>query len=72
MRDFDTLASSVVAMVETLMKDIRMPLHIRELDIPREAIPSMEEKARTVQRVLVNNPRPMELKYILQTYEQAY
>ena len=66
------MASSAVAMVETLMKDIRMPLHIRELNIPREVIPSMAERALTVQRVLVNNPRPMELKDILQICEQAY
>jgi alcohol dehydrogenase class IV len=69
MRDFDTLASSAVEMVETLMKDIRTPLHIRELNIPREAIPSMAERPLTVQRLLVNNPRPMELKDILQIYE---
>ena len=66
------MASLAEGMVETLMKDIRMPLHIRDLNIPREAIPSMAERALTVQRLLVNNPRPMELKDILQIYEQAY
>jgi alcohol dehydrogenase class IV len=58
--------------VETLMKDIRVPYRLRDLKIPREAIPSMAERAFTVQRLLVNNPRAISLKEIIEIYEQAY
>jgi alcohol dehydrogenase class IV len=58
--------------VETLMKDIRVPYQLRDLKIPREAIPSMAERALTVQRLLVNNPRAIALKDIIEIYEQAY
>jgi alcohol dehydrogenase class IV len=58
--------------VETLMKDIRVPHKLRDLKIPREAIPSMAERALTVQRLLINNPRAIALKDIIEIYEQAY
>lgn len=58
--------------VETLMKDIRVPYHLRDLKIPREAIPSMAERALTVQRLLGNNPRAIALKDIIEIYDQAY
>jgi lactaldehyde reductase len=58
--------------VETLMKDIRVPHQLRDLKIPTEAIPSMAERALTVQRLLVNNPRAIALKDIIEIYEQAY
>jgi alcohol dehydrogenase class IV len=58
--------------VETLMKDIRVPHQLRDFKIPREAIPSMAERALTVQRLLVNNPRAIALKDIIEIYEQAY
>lgn len=65
-------AESSVRMVEELMKDINIPLRLRDLDIPREAIPSMAERALTVQRLLMNNPRPIGLKDLSDIYEQAY
>jgi len=54
------------------MKDIDLPLKLRDLDIPKEAIPSMAERALTVQRLLTMNPRPMGLKEITGIYEEAY
>ncbi len=58
--------------VETLMKDIGLPLKLKDLDIPREAIPSMAERALTVQRLLTMNPRFMGLKEITEIYREAY
>ncbi len=58
--------------VETLMTDIGLPLKLNDLDIPREAIPSMAERALTVQRLLTMNPRFMGLKEITEIYEAAY
>ena len=58
--------------VETLMKDIGLPFKLKDLDISREAIPSMAERALTVQRLLTMNPRFMGLKEITEIYEAAY
>ena len=58
--------------VESLMTDIGLPLKLKDLDIPREAIPSMAERALTVQRLLTMNPRFMGLKEITEIYEEAY
>jgi alcohol dehydrogenase class IV len=58
--------------VETLMKDIGLPLKLRDLDISRQAIPSMAERALTVQRLLTMNPRFMGLHEITEIYEEAF
>jgi len=65
-------ASRAADGVETLMKDIDLPLKLRDLDIPKEAIPSMAERALTVQRLLTMNPRSIGLKEITGIYEEAY
>jgi len=61
---------SVIA-VETLMKDINIPRTLQELDIPKEAIPSLAERALTVQRLLGNNPRAIKLADLINIYERA-
>ena len=58
--------------VETLMKDIGLPLKLKDLDIERQAIPSMAERALTVQRLLTMNPRFMGLEEITEIYEEAF
>jgi len=62
---------SVIA-VETLMKDINVPRSLQELDIPKDAIPSLAERALTVQRLLGNNPRAIKIADLINIYEQAY
>jgi alcohol dehydrogenase class IV len=58
--------------VETLMEDIGLPLKLRDLEIPKDALPSMAERALTVQRLLTMNPRFMGLEDIIGVYEEAY
>ena len=54
------------------MKDIGLPLKLRDLDIARQAIPSMAERALTVQRLLTMNPRFIGLNEITEIYEEAF
>lgn len=65
-------AEKSVHAVETLMRDIGLPLRVRDLDIPKDAITSLAERAYTVQRLLTMNPRYMGLNDIIGIYEEAY
>lgn len=58
--------------IETLMVDIKLPLKLNELNIPKKNILSMAERALTVQRLLTMNPRKIELNDIIHLYEEAY
>ena len=58
--------------VETLMKDIGLPVHLRDLGISKDAIPSLAERALGVQRLLTMNPRFMGLDDIIRVYEEAF
>ena len=69
MRDGALMAAESV---ETLMKDIGLPLKLKDIDIPRDVIPSMAERALTVQRLLTMNPRFIGLDDIIEIYERAY
>ena len=56
----------------TLLRDIDLPTTLKEIDVPKEAIPSMAERALSVQRLLTMNPRKIFKKDIIRLYEQAY
>ena len=65
-------AEAGIAAVEELMRDINIPLHLREMKIPREAIPGMAEGAMEGTRLLANNPRKMTLKDAEEIYQRAW
>ena len=45
---------------------------LRDLGIPRDAIPAMADGALTVTRILKNNPRPVTKEDAVAIYEEAY
>lgn len=58
--------------IEELMRDINIPLHLRDMNIAQEAIPRMAEGVMKVTRLLANNPRRMTLKDAEQIYQMAW
>jgi alcohol dehydrogenase len=54
-----------------LAKDIRIPLHLKELKIPQEAIPEMAADAMKWGRLLTNNPRQMTREDAAAVYLEA-
>ncbi len=58
--------------VKELSEGIGLVQRMRELDIPREAIPEMAEAAMKVTRLLGNNPRPVSREDAVAIYENAY
>ncbi len=67
----DKAAAAVKAVVE-LSKDVGIPQHLRDIDIPEDAIPQMAAGAMKVTRLLNNNPREMTEDDARRIYEKAY
>lgn len=68
-RDMAFLTSEAVY---DLAEDIGIPLTLKELGIPEEAIPQMAEAAIKVERPIMNNPRPVTVKIAEDIYRQAF
>ena len=58
--------------VEDLMADLSIPRRLRDLNIPREAIPPLAEGVMKVTRLLANNPRRIALEDARRIYEEAW
>jgi alcohol dehydrogenase class IV len=58
--------------VEDLMEDLSIPRRLRDLNIPREAIPPLAEGVMKVTRLLANNPRRIALEDARRIYEEAW
>lgn len=71
--DGDVLrAEALIAAVERLADDIRVPRRLRDLKVPETAIPMMAEGVMKVTRLLANNPRTMTLMDAEAIYRSAY
>lgn len=66
------LAACAAMAVFELSADLGIPRTLRELRIPKEAIPQMAEAAIKVARPLMNNPRPVSLETARELYGRAY
>ncbi|MBN2062684.1 MAG: iron-containing alcohol dehydrogenase [Deltaproteobacteria bacterium] len=65
-------ASLAAEAVYHLASDIGVPLKLKELGIPEEAIPELAEAAMKVERPILNNPRSMSVKVAEDIYRNAY
>lgn len=61
-----------VERVRHLIRDCGIPARLRDVNIPREAIPQMAADAMKIQRLLKNNPREITEKDAVAIYEAAY
>ena len=54
-----------------LAEDVKIPLHLKDLDIPESVIPEMAADAMKWTRLLVSNPRQMTVEDIAEIYSEA-
>ncbi len=66
------MAARGVRAVFDLFCDLGLPLTLKELRIPEEAIPEMGEAAMKVTRPIMNNPRPMTVEVAEDIYRRAF
>ena len=65
------LAALVVDAVRNLSRDIGIPLTLKELDVPEQAVTEMAAAAMQVARPIMNNPRPMTIEVAHDIYQKA-
>jgi alcohol dehydrogenase class IV len=65
-------AEQGVEATKALLADIGIPLHLRELGVPKEALGEMAEATLNVTRLLANNPRPLTLDDSKHIWENAW
>ena len=58
--------------IEELMIDLNLPLRLRDLNVPEEAIPGMAQGVMKVTRLLANNPRRITLEDAERIYRSAW
>ena len=58
--------------IKSLMQECGVPARLRDVAIPREAIPEMAEDAMQITRLLKNNPREITLDDAISIYTAAY
>ncbi|PRD54159.1 iron-containing alcohol dehydrogenase [Sphingobacterium gobiense] len=65
-------ARAGIERVRTLIDACGVPARLRDVEIPKEAIPKMAEDAMKITRLLVNNPREITLQDAISIFNAAY
>lgn len=65
-------AKAGIARVKKLINECGIPARLRDVNIPREAIPQMAEDALKITRLLINNPREVTLQDAITLFNAAY
>jgi alcohol dehydrogenase class IV len=65
-------ARAGIAKIRALINACGIPARLREVEIPKEAIPQMAEDAMKITRLLVNNPREITLQDAISIFNAAY
>jgi alcohol dehydrogenase class IV len=65
-------AEEGLEVIEELMADLEIPLRLRDLQVPEEAIPKMAQGVMKVTRLLANNPRRITLQDAERIYRNAW
>lgn len=66
------IAASFADALQDLAAACGLPARLRDVDIGREALPMLARDAMNQQRLLVNNPRPVDEAAALAIYEAAF
>lgn len=70
--DDTATAKKGIEKIRTLIRDCGTPATLKEVGIPREAIPQMAKDAIKIQRLLKNNPREITEQDAIDIYNAAY
>lgn len=71
-QDEKQASEMLVSYFENLPKRLGLQTTLREMNIPFEDLPRLAEEAMLQQRLLINNPRELNLENALEIYKQAY
>jgi len=66
------ISGLLIEKIEALIKDLGLPTSLREMDIKQDFLPTLAQDAMLQTRLLVNNPRDVNLDDALAIYQAAY
>ncbi|MFT2089564.1 iron-containing alcohol dehydrogenase [Paraglaciecola sp. 2405UD69-4] len=64
--------TAFIQYLEDLINNLKLPNRLASVDIPQSALPMLAKDALKQERLLVNNPRPMNEADILAIYQAAF
>jgi len=70
--DVEEAAKKASDAINKIVNDVKIPKRLRDVDIPKRALPKLAESASKVTRLLANNPRKMTIDDIKKIYEEAF
>jgi alcohol dehydrogenase len=65
-------AQAAVDAIRTLAADVGIPRRMREVGVPRAAVPGMATAASEIRRLMDNNPRQLSRDEVQAVYEEAW
>jgi len=65
-------AEKGVEAYKALAKDIGIPLHLRDLGVPKEALEELAVATMDVTRLLANNPKKLTLDDVRRIWQNAW
>ena len=65
-------AQAFIQHLEYLIADIGLPNRLASVEVNEDALPMLAKDAMKQERLLINNPRPMNEADILAIYQAAY
>jgi alcohol dehydrogenase class IV len=68
----EVISLKLIRAIRNFSTNCGIPSSLRELNIPESAIPSMAAAAVEIQRLMDNNPRPINEKEAAKIYRKAY
>jgi alcohol dehydrogenase len=71
-KDETATAEKGVQKIKSLIAECSIPARLRDVGVPKEAIPEMARDALKIQRLLKNNPRLINEEDAIKIYEDAY
>lgn len=70
--DDPATAKKGVQKIRSLISECSIPARLRDVGVPKEAIPQMAKDALKIQRLLKNNPRQINEEDAIKIYEASY
>lgn len=71
-KDETETAEKGIKKIRSIIAECNIPARLRDVGVPREAIPQMARDALKIQRLLKNNPRHIDEEDAIKIYEAAY
>lgn len=68
----EEMGGKLIDLFVEMAEDLKIPLRLRDADIPKDMLPALAEAALINKRLLDNNPRAMNMEDVLKIYQAVW